>query len=87
MARPNSGTVQPWPIRHVCDDGKVRNLAVCIRDEWADHPDVVRGKCGWPPGDPRGGDLVWMSHRVRAARSLGRSGLEEVAKLAGRRAQ
>lgn len=77
--------VKPWPDHHVCDDGKVRSLSVYIAEQWLDHPEVAGpSRTGCPPGDGRGGELVWMSHRIRAARSLGRDPLAIVAKMAGR---
>lgn len=78
--------VQPWPERHVCDDGVVRSLSVYIPDEWATHPAVAGpSRTGCPPGDGRGGQLVWMSHRIRAARSLGRDPVAMVARMSGRK--
>jgi hypothetical protein len=76
--------VQPWPDRHRCDDGKVRSLSIYIAEEWANHPEVVRGSVSYPPGDGRG---VWMSHRLRAARSLGRNPLAVVSRMSGRGAR
>lgn len=76
--------VQPWPERHVCSDGKVRSLSVFVESEWLDHPEVRRPWPGYLPGDGRGGQLVWMSHRIRAARSLGRDPIAIASKMAGR---
>jgi len=78
-------SVQPWPDRHVCSDGKVRSLSVYVAEEWADHPEVAGpSRTGHAPGDGRGGELVFQSHRIRAARSLGRDPLAEVSRMAGR---
>lgn len=86
MARFNEkAAIQPWPDHHVCDDGKTRSLSVYIAEEWLDHPDVSRPWPGYLPGDGRGGELVFTSHRIRAARSLGRDPLELVAQMSGRR--
>jgi hypothetical protein len=86
MARSTANRgVLPWPSRFTCDDGETRNLAKFISSEWADHPAVVGPSAtGRPPGDGRGGDLVFMSHRIRAARSLGRSGLQIISAMSGR---
>lgn len=86
MARFNDNAgVRPWPADHVCDDGKTRSLSVYIASEWLDHPEVAGpSRTGCPPGDGRGGDLVWMSHRIRAARNLGRDPIAEVSRMAGR---
>jgi len=79
MARPveNAG-VQPWPDHFVCDDGINRSLAKYNPEQWLDHPDVQQG------GD---GGLVFTSHRIRAARSLGRDPVAIISAMAGRPAR
>jgi hypothetical protein len=63
MARRSGDSGQlPWPTKHLCDDGKVRNLAEYVPREWVGC--TVR--------------VSWRGERARMARSLGRKVLPEI---------
>jgi hypothetical protein len=92
MARSNDGArVLPWPTSAVCDDGELRNLAELIRSEWRDHPAMHRADKfaggGYPPGDERRADALFLDNRIRIARSLGRSSLAIISAMSGRPAR
>jgi hypothetical protein len=69
---------QPWPTRHRCSDGVLRNLRAFTPEEWLDHPDLQRGGPGDEPLH------VLNSERIRAARHFGRSSLAIVSAMARR---
>ncbi|MFA1703038.1 hypothetical protein ACDT10_08955 [Mycobacterium intracellulare] len=83
----NAGA-QPWPTKHVCDDGKTRSLATFIAAQWAEHPEVREGRPGGhPSGSDQAGAYVWQAHRLRVATSLGRKDyvLKTISAMSGRR--
>lgn len=91
MARAaNHRGVLPWPTSATCDDGETRNLAELITSQWMNHPDMHSNSSvggGYPPGDERRADGIWLHHRILIARSLGRSSLAIISAMSGRPAR
>lgn len=82
-----NSSAQPWPTKHLCDDGQTRNLAKFTAEQWVNHPDVRDGR---PGGHLSGSDqacaYVWLRHRLRIAASLGRRDyvLNTISAMSGR---
>ncbi|MGO9154790.1 hypothetical protein [Mycobacterium sp.] len=67
-AKRNDREQLPWPTRHVCNDGTMRNLAQFIPEEWPDE---------------RSAKMSWHAVRSGIGKSLGRKALPEISAMTG----